>query len=478
MFHLQADNVVIGSGPGGAMTAALLAEAGREVLLIEEGAATPLDSCEPFTIQEMVQKYRNRGMTVGLGVPKVAYVEGCVAGGGSEINSGLYHRPPESVLERWRQQWLVTRLENRLLDPLAAQNEADVSVQSIPGDRKPPASLRLHEGASALGWKSFEVPRWIAFDGSYDVFGVPRGIRQSMSRTFLPRLERAGGGLETGIRVDRFERLANSWKIHAWRRGGRLQIQAGHLFVCAGAVQTPFLLQRSGIVKRRQSRLLMHPTIKAVARFADVVNEVGAGVGVHQVKQFSPRISLGCSISSKPYLALSMLDYPNYRHWVDSEFNKMGVYYAMVDGGGEGSVRSVTGFTDPLVRYRVNAPGRRDLAFGLVVLCRALLTAGATEIFPGITDFGPPIRSFADLTRIPNELPASRVQLMTIHLLGSCPMGESSASEVCDGFGRVKGYPALNVNDASLLCDSPGVNPQGTVMLVARRNVMHFLGSV
>ena len=33
----RADVVVIGSGPGGSITAALLAEAGRQVILIEEG---------------------------------------------------------------------------------------------------------------------------------------------------------------------------------------------------------------------------------------------------------------------------------------------------------------------------------------------------------------------------------------------------------------------------------------------------------
>ena len=32
---------VVGSGPGGAITACLLAEAGRDVLLLEEGAASP-----------------------------------------------------------------------------------------------------------------------------------------------------------------------------------------------------------------------------------------------------------------------------------------------------------------------------------------------------------------------------------------------------------------------------------------------------
>jgi choline dehydrogenase-like flavoprotein len=31
------------------------------------------------------------------------------------------------------------------------------------------------------------------------------------------------------------------------------------------------------------------------------------------------------------------------------------------------------------------------------------------------------------------------------------------------------------VNDASLLPDAPGVNPQGTIMAIAARNSDHFL---
>ena len=33
----------------------------------------------------------------------------------------------------------------------------------------------------------------------------------------------------------------------------------------------------------------------------------------------------------------------------------------------------------------------------------------------------------------------------------------------------------LRVNDASLLPDAPGVNPQGTIMTIAARNAQQFL---
>ena len=98
---LAADVVVLGSGPGGSIAACLLAEAGRDVLLVEEGEYLDPASAPAFSSEEMVQKYRNGGLTVALGRPKVAYVEGRCVGGGSEINSGLYHRAPEYILEEW-----------------------------------------------------------------------------------------------------------------------------------------------------------------------------------------------------------------------------------------------------------------------------------------------------------------------------------------------------------------------------------------
>ena len=81
-----------------------------------------------------------------------------------------------------------------------------------------------------------------------------------------------------------------------------------------------------------------------------------------------------------------------------------------------------------------------------------------------------------DLLRIPDPLPVDRTNLMTIHLFSSCPMGEDRKRCVADSFGRVHGHPGLLIADASLLPGPPGRQPAGSVMAIARRNAMHFLG--
>ena len=103
----RCQDLVIGSGPGGAVTAALLAEAGRDVLILEEGRNLPLESCPPFSTEEVLQKYRYGGLNPALGSPTIALVEGCCAGGGSEINNALYHRTPEDILELWRERFEI-----------------------------------------------------------------------------------------------------------------------------------------------------------------------------------------------------------------------------------------------------------------------------------------------------------------------------------------------------------------------------------
>ena len=467
---------VIGAGPGGAITACLLAEAGVDVTLLEDGPNLRLDSAEPFSLEEMTQKYRNGGLTVALGPARVQYAEGRCVGGGSEINSGLYHRTPPDILARWRTEYRVADARDEDLDEHFGANERDLAVGFYPG-APPPAALKLRDGAEHMGWRCMEVPRWYRYYANEANPKEPLGVRQSMSETFVPRAQSAGARLVAGARARRLTRSGTRWRIDILSTDvlqPENAVEAEHVFVCAGAIGTPALLLRSGITHNIGKTLRMHPTIKAVARFDETINGEPAAVPMHQVKEFSPAIGFGCSVSSPPHLALAVADSKRGLGIVNESWQQMATYYAMVAGEGTGTITPFPRSDDPLVNYNLTMGDRALLRDGLEKLIRLLFAAGAREVIPSIIGASS-LRNVGDLGALPAALPLDRTSLMTIHLFSSCPMGENPDLCAVDSFGRVPDFPGLRVSDASLLPTASGVNPQGSVMAFARRNALQFL---
>ena len=68
-------------------------------------------------------------------------------------------------------------------------------------------------------------------------------------------------------------------------------------------------------------------------------------------------------------------------------------------------------------------------------------------------------------------------QLSSVHILGGVTMGEKPEC-VVDSYGRVKDYEGLYVNDSSLINTKLLKNPQGTIMVIAYRNISNFLSKI
>jgi len=468
---MTAEIVVIGSGPGGAVAATLCAKAGRSVLLIEEGQNLPVHWPAHFSRDEILQKYRNAGVSIALGSTPIAYVEGRCVGGGSEVNRGLYHRTPAYVLDWWRADYDVQHLSLDELTPHFAACEEIARVEYLPGEASP-ISKRLRDGAKTLGWKVIEAPRL------YRYAGRDAG-RQSMSATFVSRFLEAGGRLMADTAVRRLSRRGGKWHLdatHAPSNGTRqaVTISADRVFVACGAVQTPALLRRSGIKWNIGDSLRFHPMLKVVAEFADEVNVSGDYDPVHQIKEFEPLFGMGCSVSSQPLLALAMANRAGFTPHLQDRWRRMGIYYVQTTGGCA-TVRNLPLFRDPLVRVRHSEWDLSQYAEGLRRLAQALLAAGAVAVYPAAPQY-PVLRSSADLRKLPESLPkGSGNNLTSVHVFSSCPMGENLARCATDSFGRVREADGLYIADASLLCGPTVVNPQGTVMAIAHRNATHAI---
>jgi choline dehydrogenase-like flavoprotein len=366
----------------------------------------------------------------------------------------------------------VQHLEEPDLLPHFEACESALSVQLNPGLQSA-ASIKMKIGAERLGWKTAEVPRWVKYPEVPAPDGIARGKRQSMTETLLPYAQTVGCRLVPNARVEKLERTRAHWRVKAVRQHEPLTVEAEAVFVCCGAIETPTLLRRSGITKNIGNTLALSPMIKVAAVFEDEVNSEYVDIGAQQVREFSPHISIGCSISSLPYLALAMSDHPDAGIEWKYHWRRMSIYYSAIAGPTTGVVRNLPFSAAPLIRYSLSTEDRRALSTSLVHLCRLLFAAGATHLYPGLSGI-PALRSEADLTRIPSELPRDRTTLTTVHLFSSCPMRGAPDSSPVDSFGQLHGHRNLFVNDASLLCTSPGVNPQGSIMALARRNALHF----
>lgn len=468
----DAEILIIGSGAGGATTAALLAEAGFDVLVVEEGDWVDQGSVVPFSLEQMDRQYRSGGVTVALGLPSIAYTEGRCAGGGTEVNSGLYRRPPAELLERWRSQYHIRDLDPDEIYTIADEIERAINVTHVPGSVSAPSAV-LQRGADALAWQNSESPRWMTYPPGG---AASSGQRQSMTRTYLPRAQRAGARLLTQCRVRKLSISGTSASdaevVLANGSPGRIRFR--HVFVCGGAIHTPALLQRSGLRERIGDTLAVHPTVKLAARFAEPIN-VPDDVPVHQVKEFAPEISFGGSASHPGLVALALADnWGEFSHALH-EWERVCVYYAAITSEGKGRVKAIPGLRDPLVTYHLTARDKQLLRSGLSRLALLMLAAGADEVYPSYRN-APVVRSGADIAALQRSFATTKATVMTVHLCSTVPIGEHPRC-AAGSFGQVRGMRNVWVNDASMLPDAPGVNPQGSVMAFAIRNARHFIGT-
>jgi choline dehydrogenase-like flavoprotein len=471
MGTLGTEVLVIGSGAGGAVTAARLAEAGRHVTVVEEGPWVDADALEPFSLAEMVTQYRHHGASLALGNPNIAYAEGRCVGGSTEVNSGLYHRLPDHLAADWQARYDIDEFSPEVLDRHADRVEGELGVSTLPG-APPASSAALERGATKLGWRNVEFARVFRYDDQ------GRGTKQTMTRTLLPRAVAAGATIVPDCRVHRLlreeGRLVGARARRRYPDGGveRLTIQADHVFVCGGAVETPALLQRSGIRHNVGNGLKMHPTVKIAARFAHPIDH--GDVPMHRITEFAPSLTIGGSASRRGHVAMALSDSGVPFDDALAAWENISVYYSAIRSDGSGRVLSLPGVTSPVVTYKLTDGDLSRLARGLVHLGELLLAAGATELHPSIFG-GPVVRRLDEMGAWWDAASRSRTNVMTVHLTSTVRMGQDRRRTGADSFGRVWGHRNLRVNDASLLPDAPGVNPQAAIMAIASRNCDQFL---
>src|SRR5262245_48131575 len=151
----SADVIVVGSGAGGAPVAAVLAEAGFDVLVLEAG---PRVETHEFNGDEaeMTAKLWKLGVAVDSGLS--LYAGACV-GGSTVINDALCFRTPPEVLERWRREHGLRGLTDAAFAPYVEQAWQDLHAEETGPDHMSRNARALERGAARLGWNAGPTPR-------------------------------------------------------------------------------------------------------------------------------------------------------------------------------------------------------------------------------------------------------------------------------------------------------------------------------
>ena len=151
--ELSCDAVVIGSGAGGGVVAAELAEAGLDVIILEEGSYHDTSEFTPEASAMIRKMYRDGGAAMTMGVPSVIFSEGRTGGGSTVINGGMSWRTPEKILDGWAANDQVDKITMKEMDRHFARVEKYISAKYQDPESKSQDNEILIRGADAKGWK-------------------------------------------------------------------------------------------------------------------------------------------------------------------------------------------------------------------------------------------------------------------------------------------------------------------------------------
>jgi len=476
----RCEYLVVGTGAGGSVAGKCLAEAGRNVLFLEEGPYTPTGKYTR-SVSEMVSRlYRNEGASPFVGRPTIAFGEGRCVGGGTTINGGVIWRTPPHILEEWSRIHGLPGYGLEQLAPHFAQIERLLHVKTEELDDGNGDSVAMMEGARSLGWRTVMEPRAVIECKNTNLCptGCPTGAKQGAMETYIPMGLEAGALLFSDCRALKIQHQgtrASSVLVEVQDDARlRFRIEFEHLVLAGGAVQTPHLLRRSGISKEAGRRLEFHMPLKVVALFDRDIDAARGTISTVQIQEFERDGLLMMTSNLSPHflaIALSFQGDDAVNHVLD-RMHRAGIYMALVRSRSVGRIFGC--FLDqPMVRYRFLKEDLHSAKIALQRMSKVLFASGAVELYMPFKSRA--VRSMSDAEQVIGSLKPEHLEILTVHAMSSCPMGISSASSVVDPSGSLWGFKNVLITDASVLPSNTGTSPQGTIMAFAHEIVSRHL---
>jgi choline dehydrogenase-like flavoprotein len=491
------DVCVIGSGAGGAVTAALLQGAGFRVVVLEEGGhhtKAEFKMREDLAFPMLYQEAGTRA-TKDLGV---AILQGRAVGGTTVVNWTTSFRTPEPVLEHWKKVHGVAGFAKKDLDPHWDAIEERLNIKQISLEETNRNNRTLYDGCKALGMQvdtTFRNTR-NCFKSGYCGMGCPVDAKQSMLVTYLPDAVAKGATVVSRCRVDKLS--VEAGKVVAaecttigddgYHSNGRaFRVMADRFVVSAGAINTPAILMRSGLGGGLVGkRTFLHPVVGTAGHWKDPIEPFyGAPQSVASHALAHRGDDVGVFMEAAPLhpmmAALATGGFgPTHRASM-TLLPQLSAHIALaIDGfhpsetGGTVELRKSGA---PVLDYTLPPRVWSALREGLRALVKIDLAAGALEVLSG-HDPALSFKSEADLKKLDDApFDTNRIAVFSAHVMGGSAMGDDPASSVVRSADlRHHTLANLHIVDGSVFPTSLGVNPQESIYGLAHLMATRFIG--
>ena len=479
--QLDCDVCVVGSGAGGGVAAAVLAQAGLDVVVLEAGphvedadfGGPELDAYRRLYLHAAALTTTDGG--VGL-------LAGRCVGGTTTINYSTSFRTPDQICAEWGDPFTSAEYERSL--------DAVCERLGVNTDHNAPALREqvVERGLRRLGWHVDAMPRNVRGCEQGVIcgrcgFGCPLGAKQSTLVTWLVDAQAAGARILAETRADRV-RTENgvATGVDAKTAGGHaVTVRARSVVAAAGALHTPALLRRSGLTNPNIGRYLhLHPTVGVIATFDEEIrpwegtmqalysDEHGDLADGYGLKYETAAVHPGVLVAYGPWE-----DAETHRELVGRLPRMSGIGVLLRDRSA-GDVR-VGRDGGPRVRYRLDGFDLRHVRVGIDGAAQIFEAAGARRIFSSharLVSYEPGRGDRAQFLRDADAVGygPGRCTFYSFHLMGSARLGASPETSACKPTGETWETRRLYVLDGSSFPSASGVNPMITIEAIAHLN--------
>jgi choline dehydrogenase-like flavoprotein len=467
-FEVRTDVCVIGSGAGGGVAAAVLAQSMRDVLVLEEGPNVTGDEMTQREEEMYPLLYRDGGeqMTSDGGI---AVLQGRAVGGSTVVNMADVVGISDGVLAHWAAHLGVDRYPAD-----AVQEAAEVCMEVIEANRIPAALVNrnnavLLEGAAALGIEgdTFVNNRVGCVECGYCNIGCTYDAKRSVALTWIPKaLDTGRVTVQADARVERLEwsgsrvtavvgsvvRPPHGHAVAPFR------VEADHFVLSAGAVHSPILLMRSGLDSGQVGRnLSLQPQVPVAAVFASEVvlfRGIPQSTYLDSAERVSAEAGLGGfrleGVSAGPGMTAANMAFDAHEvHEFMGRFRHVAACLCLVPDRPSGRV-DLGEHGRPEIHHTLSPEVHTTLMEAMATAARVYLAAGAEMVMLPFQD-ATPVRSETDLEQLARmRIQSTSTPLISAHPQGTCRMGPDPSSSVVGLDLFVHGIENLQVLDASI----------------------------